>query len=51
MSKRKNSKSTKSRNINEIESQSEITVETQKLQEKASRTTGSVFSRMISSSK
>ena len=46
MSKRKNSKSC---DVNEIETQSVMTVETQKLQDRASRTTGNIFSRMLSS--
>ena len=46
MSKRKNSKSCDG---NEIETQSVMTVGTQKLQNRASRTTGNIFSRMLSS--
>jgi hypothetical protein len=46
MSKRKNSKSC---DVNEIETESEMSVGTQKLQDRASRTTGNIFSRMLSS--
>lgn len=49
MPKKKNSKSSKASNVEET--QSETTVGTQKLQDKASRTTGNIFSRMLSSSK
>jgi len=54
MTKRKSSKSSKSgetnRNENRNETHSEITVETQKLQDKASRSTENIFSRMLSRS-
>jgi hypothetical protein len=48
MTKRKNPKSSKSRETNRNETQSEISDVTQKLQDKASRSTESIFSRMLS---
>ena len=46
MTKRKNPKSSKSRETNRNETQSEISDVTQKLQDKASRNTENIFSRV-----